>query len=102
MDFPTDFGWKVSGDYLFDGTIEHNNWWISQILNAFSNVNGTLDFLIRQIATEVTTSVGYVDIGPGPPGTIGNFRLIVVGGKLEIQECTGAGWSSYAYHAKFP
>lgn len=44
---------------------------------------------------------GWIELGPGPNGSIGNFRFIIVGGLLEIQKSTAAGWASHTYHAKW-
>jgi len=44
---------------------------------------------------------GYTEWGPGVPGAVGKFRIIVTGGKLEIQECTGAGWATYTWQGRW-
>jgi hypothetical protein len=44
---------------------------------------------------------GWIEIGPSAPGSIGNFRLIVTGGFLEIQKSTAPKWASHTYHGRF-
>jgi len=49
--------------------------------------------------TENLKTSGYVELGPGIPDADGNFRLIVVGEKIEIQKRESGNW---VFHFRIP
>ena len=64
-----------------------------------------------QIKIWLYTEYGWIQIvpfrtsmefGPGAPGAVGRWRLIITGGVCELQECTGVNWSSHTYHGRWP